>query len=96
MHRLQILHGLGFSIANYINTEAVSVNDITDEDKETVKNISEVLLKAENPVIISGTSSKSEEVMQAAANIAWALCIERTEKGNFLLLSKNRTVWEYQ
>ena len=65
---------LGFSIANYINTEAVSVNDITDEDKEKVKNISEVLLKAKNPVIISGTSSKSEEMMKAAANIAWALC----------------------
>ena len=78
---------LGFSIANFINTEAVSVNDISDEVKERAKNISEILLKAENPVIISGTSSKSKEMMQAAANIAWALH-KKDRKANLSFIVK--------
>ncbi len=64
----------GFSIAGFIKKEAGIVENISKEDKNNAEKISECLLNADNPVIISGTSSKSSEIMKAAANIAWALC----------------------
>ncbi|MEJ2616797.1 MAG: molybdopterin-dependent oxidoreductase, partial [Ignavibacteriaceae bacterium] len=66
--------GFGFSIAGFIKQEAGTVENISNEVKDNAKKISEYLLNADNPVIISGTGSKSKEVIQAAANIAWALC----------------------
>ena len=66
--------GFGFSIAGFIKQEAGTVENISNEVKDNAKKISEYLLNADNPVIISGTSSKSKGVIQAAANIAWALC----------------------
>ena len=64
----------GYSIAGFIKQEAGTVENISNETKDNAKKISEYLLNAENPVIISGTGSKSKEVIQAAANIAWTLC----------------------
>ena len=75
----------GFSIANFINQDTVSPDDISDEDK--AKNIAEVLLNADNPAVISGTSSKSIAVMQAAANVAWALC-KSGKKANLSFIVK--------
>ena len=64
----------GFAIAGFIKQEAGKVGNISNEDKDIAKKISGYLLNADNPVIISGTSSKSSEIIQAAGNIAWALC----------------------
>lgn len=69
-----VIARFGFSIAAFINREAGTIENLSSEDSNNAKNISEYLLNADNPVIISGTSSKSDEVMQAAANVAWALC----------------------
>jgi len=38
------------------------------------REIAEALKGAKRPLIISGTSMGSASIIQAAANIAWALC----------------------
>ena len=38
------------------------------------REIAEALKSAKRPLIISGASMGSESIIQAAANIAWALC----------------------
>ena len=48
----------GFAIAGFITQEAGNVRNISNEDTNKAKKISEFLLNADNPVIISGTSSK--------------------------------------
>lgn len=80
----------GFSIANIINKEAGTANDISNELKNSTKNIAEILLNADNPVIISGTSSKNKEVMEAGANVAWALCKAGKKAGlSFIVKESN-------
>ncbi|MGA9294366.1 MAG: NADH-quinone oxidoreductase subunit NuoG [Ignavibacteriaceae bacterium] len=80
----------GFLIAGFIKQEAGTAETIPNEDMDSAKKISEYLLNADNPVIISGTSSKSKEVIQAAANIAWALCKAEKKAGlSFVLQESN-------
>ena len=80
----------GFAIAGFITQEAGNVRNISNEDTNKAKKISEFLLNADNPVIISGTSSKSREIIQAAANIAWALCKEGKKAGlSFIVKESN-------
>ena len=82
----------GFSIAGFIKQEAGTIENISSEDKNNAKKISEYLLNAENPVIISGTSSKSSEVMQAAANIAWALCKAGKKTGLSFVVPESNSI----
>jgi NADH-quinone oxidoreductase subunit G len=84
--------GFGFSIANIINKDAAIVNDIPAELKNKTKNISEILLNADNPLIISGTSSKSNEVIKAAANIAWALCKAGKKAGLSFIVKESNSI----
>jgi len=46
------------------------------DDSEFVKNVAQALKKASKPLIISGTGAQNQAVIQAAANIAWALNAE--------------------
>ena len=50
------------------------------------KKIADALSKAKRPVIISGTSSGSQDIIKAAANIAWALTTKNSETGIVLTL----------
>lgn len=65
---------LGFAVANFINSEAPVVSDLNQEEKELAEKIATALKKAKKPLIVSGTGCGSEAVIQAAANIANALC----------------------
>jgi NADH-quinone oxidoreductase subunit G len=82
----------GFSIANFIDKEAAGVENFSEEERSRAKNISEILLGAEKPVIISGTSSKSKEVIQAAANIAWALCRVGKNTGLSFIVKESNSI----
>ncbi|MBD3275278.1 MAG: molybdopterin-dependent oxidoreductase, partial [Candidatus Marinimicrobia bacterium] len=63
---------LGFAVAAALNEEAPSV-ELSGDMQELVNEIAGALRDAKNPVIISGTSLQSESVVQAAANVAYAL-----------------------
>lgn len=64
---------LGFAVASILNTNAPGVKDLTPALNELAAKIAKALKEAKNPLIISGTHSRSEDVLHASANIAWAL-----------------------
>ncbi|MAU00198.1 MAG: NADH-quinone oxidoreductase subunit G [Anaerolineaceae bacterium] len=64
---------LGFAVAHVLDDSAPSVTDLPDDVQDLVQKIAESLRGAERPLIVSGTSCGSDAILQAAANIAWAL-----------------------
>jgi NADH-quinone oxidoreductase subunit G len=65
---------LGFAIAHEIHSSAADVPGLANEIQEAARTIAAVLKGAKRPVVISGTSSRSITLVQAAANVARALC----------------------
>jgi NADH-quinone oxidoreductase subunit G len=64
---------LGFATAACIDPTAPAVGDATEELRRRAAEIAEALLRAERPLIVSGTQSGDASVVEAAANIALAL-----------------------
>jgi NADH-quinone oxidoreductase subunit G len=64
---------LGFMIAHVLNADAPEVTDLADDVLTLAGQAADALKTAERPLVVSGTSSGSENVLQAAANVAWAL-----------------------
>jgi NADH-quinone oxidoreductase subunit G len=64
----------GFVIAHEIHSSAPEVPGLSNEILEAARTIAVVLKSAKHPLIISGTSSRSIPLIQAAANVARALC----------------------
>jgi NADH-quinone oxidoreductase subunit G len=64
---------LGYAVAHEIDSNSPGVKDLPDEVKKLAKEIASALKDAKYPVIISGMSMRSEALIQAAANVAWAL-----------------------
>jgi NADH-quinone oxidoreductase subunit G len=62
----------GFAVAEAIDQQAGIAGE-NEEIKNLAEKVAGDLLKAENPVIISGMSLMNEILLEAAANIAWAL-----------------------
>ncbi len=67
---------LGFAVAHILNIDAPKVNGLSDEVSSLAKRIAGALKEAERPLVISGAGCGDEAVMQAAANVAWALCAD--------------------
>jgi NADH-quinone oxidoreductase subunit G len=65
---------LGFAAARALDTSAPEVPGLSDEVQELASGIADALQKAERPLVIAGVSLGSEALIQAAANVAWALC----------------------
>jgi NADH-quinone oxidoreductase subunit G len=65
---------LGFAVAHSLNPQAPAVEDLSEEVASLADEIAQALKDAERPLVISGTSCGSEALIQAAANVAWALC----------------------
>lgn len=65
---------LGFAVAQAIDPAAPAVQNLPTEVQALAQQIAQALREAEKPLIVSGTSCGSEAVVQAAANVAWALC----------------------
>jgi len=63
----------GFAIAHAIDSSAPGVDDLPEELQSLADEIATTLKDAQNPLVVSGTSLGDEAVLQAAANIAWAL-----------------------
>ncbi len=64
---------LGFAIASAIDQKAPEPANQDNDLDTTARRISDVLLEAANPVIISGVRSGSERILEASSNIALAL-----------------------
>jgi len=77
---------LGFAIANHLDDSLPTVLNASSETITLAKKIADALSKAKKPVIISGTSSGSQDIIKAAANISWALTTKNSETGIVLTL----------
>ncbi|MEK6780899.1 MAG: NADH-quinone oxidoreductase subunit NuoG [Bacteroidota bacterium] len=77
---------LGFAVANGIDPSAPLVTDLTSDEQTLAQNIAKALMNAERPVIISGTSNGSEELLHASSNIATALHKKNSKTGIVLTL----------
>ena len=63
----------GFAIADYISDSSTKISGFDAEDKECIQEIANDLKQAQVPLIVSGVSTQSEAIIQAAAAIASAL-----------------------
>ena len=77
---------LGFAIAHILDTSAPLPGDLSPNVSEQARRIADTLSAAKFPVIISGTSSGTEDVMRAAANIAAAITKHNGNSGLTLVL----------
>lgn len=77
---------LGFAVAHILDNSVSDADGLLDELKSLAKEIADKLSKAKNPVIISGASCQSHRMMQAAANITWALHKRNSKAGIVLTL----------
>jgi NADH-quinone oxidoreductase subunit G len=68
------LAALGLAVAHLLDPDAPGVPDLRSDLLLFAQTIADSLKGAERPLILSGVSSGSEAVLQAAANAAWALC----------------------
>lgn len=65
---------LGFAVAHAIDSEAPEVTDLPEALGRQAEQIAAALCQAQHPLVVAGTSLGSPAVVQAAANVAWALC----------------------
>ncbi|MGL4315117.1 MAG: NADH-quinone oxidoreductase subunit NuoG [Pseudomonas sp.] len=64
---------IGFAVAHAIDPSAPAVSGLDADVAELVQLIADALLNAKRPLIVSGASLGSKELIEAAANIASAL-----------------------
>ncbi len=64
---------LGFGVANALNPDSPPVSGLSDDLRDLVQRVARQLGEAQKPAVISGASSGTLGLIQAAANIASAL-----------------------
>lgn len=64
----------GYAVAHILDPQAPSVSGISDDLQALAEEVAAALRQAEHPLVVSGTASRSTAVIQAAAQVAWALC----------------------
>jgi NADH-quinone oxidoreductase subunit G len=64
---------LGFAVAHAIDAGAPPVADLSPELTDLAGKIAEALRSAKSPLVVSGSSCRSTAVVEAAAQVAWAL-----------------------
>jgi NADH-quinone oxidoreductase subunit G len=65
---------LGFAVAHAIDPEAPDVIGLPEELTQLADQIASALVGATTPLVVSGASCRSQSVIEAAAQVAWALC----------------------
>ena len=65
---------LGFAVAHAIDPSAPNVTDLSEELQKLAQQIASALLGSQRPLVVSGASCRSQRVIEAAAQVAWALC----------------------
>jgi NADH-quinone oxidoreductase subunit G len=64
---------LGFAVANKLDAGSPPVPDLSGDVDSLAQRIAEQLSGAERPLVLSGTSGASSSLIEAAANVAYAL-----------------------
>jgi NADH-quinone oxidoreductase subunit G len=64
---------LGFAVAHLLDEKAPAVSDLPQELGNHAVSIAAAFTKAKRPIVVSGTSSGSEDIMRAAASVAWSM-----------------------
>jgi len=77
---------LGFVVASVLDPAAPAVADVTDAELTLAQEIAWALRQAERPLVVCGTSLGSRTLIQAAANVAAALCAGGRPGEIFLVL----------
>lgn len=72
---------LGHAVAYQLNDQLPEIPQLDEATTSLAKSIAEALLAAKKPLIVSGTSLYSEAIIQAAANVAYALKDHNEETG---------------
>lgn len=72
---------LGFAIAHGLDPCAPAIDDLSPSLQSKVDIIVKALFEAKKPLIISGSSSGSEVLIQASANVAMALKAKNAQVG---------------
>jgi NADH-quinone oxidoreductase subunit G len=65
---------LGFAVAHVLREDAPAVPGLTEDMRSRAELIAQAFRGAERPLVISGTAMGDEALIQAAANVATALC----------------------
>jgi NADH-quinone oxidoreductase subunit G len=64
---------LAFAVAHLLDQDVPAVPDLPQELAEHAALIAAEFAEAKRPIVVSGTSSGSEDILRAAANVAWSL-----------------------
>lgn len=70
---------LGMAVAHVLDNNAPVVEELSERDQQLAQKIATSLKAAKNPLIVSGTSLGSMALLEAAANVAWALCTDEKQ-----------------
>lgn len=73
---------LGHAIAQELDADAPQVSDLDETTRALAVEIASVLKNAKRPLVVSGLGCASQEVIQAAANVATALIKARRNHDN--------------
>jgi NADH-quinone oxidoreductase subunit G len=63
---------LGYAIAHHLSSDAVAVPALAEETHGLAAKIASAFREARRPLVVSGTGAASVELLEAAANVAWA------------------------
>lgn len=77
---------LGFAVAHILDSRSVEEELLPVETEQLAQRIARALSEAKRPVIISGASCETDHVIEAAANVAWALHKKNSNTGVVLTL----------
>jgi NADH-quinone oxidoreductase subunit G len=83
---------LGFAVAHAIDNTSPAPQDLSPEVAELAERIARDLLAAEKPLVVSGSTCRSQSIVHAAANIAWALQRKGREPGIYYTEHECNTV----
>ena len=83
---------LGFAVAHELNDDVPEVTDLDQDVQQLAEAIARALQNAKRPLVISGVSLGSEEVIRAAANIAWSLSTAETPADIHYIVSEANTL----
>jgi NADH-quinone oxidoreductase subunit G len=65
---------LGFAVAHAVDSSAPEVTGLSQELEKRAAEIASALLGGQHPLVVSGASCRSHAVIEAASQVAWALC----------------------
>jgi NADH-quinone oxidoreductase subunit G len=77
---------LGFAVAHLLDSTVPAVDNLLPGEQTLAERIAKTLSEAKRPVIISGASCETGNVIKAAANVAWALTKKNKAAGIVLTM----------